>query len=75
MAVILEPESLVNCIEPEVGGMRKVEVHQVTAVHQTGGIQGHIASNATRTRRHSRTSPEPIELDMKKSLSILAVIC
>ncbi len=41
MAVILEPESLVNCIEPEVGGMRKVEVHQVTAIHQAGGIQGH----------------------------------
>ncbi len=41
MTVILEPELLVNCIEPEVWGMRKVEVHQIMAVHQARGIQGH----------------------------------
>ena len=34
------------------------------------------ASNATRTsHQHSFTSPEPIELEMKKSLSELLISC
>jgi hypothetical protein len=33
------------------------------------------ASNATRTIRHSLTSPEPIELEIKKNLSKLLISC
>jgi hypothetical protein len=33
------------------------------------------ASNATRTICHSLTSPEPIELKIKKSLSELLISC
>ena len=33
------------------------------------------ASNATRTIRHFLTSPEPIELEIKKSLAELLISC
>ena len=51
MAVILEPELLINCIEPKVGGIRKVEVHQIMTIYQAREIQRHSSRECYRHQK------------------------
>ena len=41
LTVVLEPEPLFDSIITGIGRMREVEVHQITAIHHSGGIEGH----------------------------------
>jgi len=41
LTVVLEPEPLVDSTITGIGRMRKVEVHQITAIHHAGEIEGH----------------------------------
>ncbi len=62
-------------IKPEVGGMRKMEVHQVMAIHQTGGIQGHSSLECYTHQAPLSNISRANRVGYEEDLSKLAMIC
>ena len=62
--MILQPEALIYRVVPVVRRMGDVEVDQIPSVNEARRVGRMVASNATRTSRHSLTLPAPILLEI-----------